>query len=445
MATGLLHEAGQGGVEEEEATQGMAELLEGETPNLHFRRGDILDGVVMRADRESILVDIGGKTEGIIPGPEMRSLGADGLSQTKIGDEILVYVLQEENQEGQVVLSLDRAIGEKGWRTLQQIYDSGEALEAEVVGYNKGGLLVNIEGVRGFVPISQVVGMRLGSYGEAEPEVGFTQWIGKQLRLKIIEHNRRRNRLILSERAALQDWRAQQKTKLLSELTEGEIRRGKVTSIRSFGAFIDLGGADGLAHFSELSWGKIRSPEDVVKVGDEVDVFVLKVEPETQKISLSLKRAQADAWESVAKKYTVGQLVTGTITKLTSFGAFAQIEGLLEGLIHISEMADRRISHPREVVKEGDVLTLKIVKIERDRYRFGLSLKQALEDLEGVDREAIREQLETLVKAREGGATFTIREAVERSLTELNHDSPSQEEKTEASSDTKGPEEEDAV
>lgn len=394
-----------------ETPQGMAELWAGEVQEFRsLHRGDIIDGVIMGVARDAILVDIGSKTEGIIPTHEMRSLGPDGPGQLKVGDEISVYVLQPENQEGQVVLSLDRATGEQGWRILQQKFEAEETFEAEVVGYNKGGLLVNIEGVRGFVPTSQVAGLRLEG---PPPEEGqepnleerFADWIGKTLRLKIIELNRRRNRLILSERAALQAWRAEQKDRLLEELQEGTIRRGKVTSIRPFGVFIDLGGADGLVHLSELSWGRIRGPEDVVRVGDEVDVFVLKVDQEAKKIALSLRRAHPEAWEAVIDKYREGQLVRGTITKLANFGAFAHVEGPVEGLIHISELADRRIQHPKEVVKEGDVLELKVVRIERDRHRLGLSLRQALEEMESQEHTKVRQQLETMREETSASST----------------------------------------
>jgi len=379
----------------EEDTQGMAELLEEEQSLKSLRRGDIIEGLVMHADRESILVDISSKTEGVIPAQEMRSLTADELTALKVGDPLLVYVLNPENQEGQVVLSLDRASGERGWRTLQQRFEAQEIFEAEVVGYNKGGLLVNIEGIRGFVPSSQVVGLRADAgEGEGPSEERLAEWIGKTLRLKIIELNRRRNRLILSERVALQEWRSQQKDRLLSELREGAVTTGTVTSIRPFGVFVDIGGADGLIHLSELTWGRNQNPEEVVKVGDQVEVYVLKVDPDTKKIALSLRRAQPAAWDSVVDSYQVGQLVRGTITKLTNFGAFAHIDGPVEGLIHISELADRRITHPKEVVKEGDVLTLKIIRIEKDRHRLGLSLRQAIEETEQAERSQIRQQLD---------------------------------------------------
>ncbi len=389
-----------------EETQGMAELWEGEAQGIReLRRGDIIDGVVMRVDRDSILVDISGKTEGVIPAPEMRSLSQEELQEMQVGDSILVYVLQPENHEGQVVLSLDRATGERGWRSLQQRFDAGEIFDAEVVGYNKGGLLVSVDGVRGFVPTSQVVGLR-GEREEnaedSESDERFAPWIGKTLRLKIIEINRRRNRLILSERAAAQEWRQLQKDRLLAELREGELATGTVTSIRPFGVFVDLGGADGLIHLSELTWSRNQGPEEVVKVGEEVEVFILRIDQENKKIALSLRRAKPEAWDSVVDKYQVGQLIHGTITKLTNFGAFAHIDGPVEGLIHISELADRRITHPKEVVKEGDVLTLKVVRIERERHRLGLSLKQAVDEMEAQERSGVRQQMEAISKEASG-------------------------------------------
>jgi small subunit ribosomal protein S1 len=293
-----------------------------------------------------------------------------------VGEKVLVYVMQPESDQGQVTLSIDRARGERGWRVLQTRFEEGEAFDGEVTGYNKGGLLVNVEGVHAFVPLSQVVGVRPDQDGEG----GLASAVGKQLRLKVIEINRRRNRVILSERAALQEWRSQQKDRLLAELKEGEIRKGRVSSVRSFGVFIDLGGADGLAHLSEVSWDRNKSPEEMYKVGDEVDVFVMKVDPETKKIALSLRRAQPEEWDLIVDKYQVGRVVPGMVTQLVTFGAFARIEGPVEGLIHVSELVDRRIAHPKEVVREGDLLPLKIVRIERDRHRLGLSLREARDE-----------------------------------------------------------------
>ncbi|MEX2226103.1 MAG: S1 RNA-binding domain-containing protein [Dehalococcoidia bacterium] len=354
----------------------MQSWLDSQTDFRTLRRGEVVEGTIMGIQRDGVLVDLGAKSEGVIPPHEMHSLGADPLSKVQVDEKILVYVMQPEADQGQIMLSVDRARGERGWRVLQQRYEEGEAFEAEVTGSNKGGLLVNVEGVHAFVPLSQVVGVRPDQEGEG----GLSSVVGKQLRLKVIEINRRRNRVILSERAALQEWRSQQKDRLLSELKEGEIRKGRVSSVRSFGVFIDLGGADGLAHLSEVSWDRNRSPEDMYKIGDEVDVYVMKVDPDTKKIALSLRRAQPQAWDDIVDKYEVGRVVPGMVTKLVTFGAFARIEGPVEGLIHVSELVDRRIQHPKEVVREGDLLPLKIVRIERDRHRLGLSLREAREE-----------------------------------------------------------------
>ena len=341
-----------------------------------LRRGEVIEGSIMAIQRDGVIVDVGSKSEGVIPPHEMHSLGADPLSKVAVGEKVLVYVMQPESDQGQVTLSIDRARGERGWRVLQTRFEEGEAFDGEVTGFNKGGLLVNVEGVHAFVPLSQVVGVR----PDVEGEGGLASAVGKQLRLKVIEINRRRNRVILSERAALQEWRSQQKDRLLAELKEGEVRKGRVSSVRSFGVFIDLGGADGLAHLSEVSWDRNKTPEEMYRIGDEVDVYVMKVDPETKKIALSLRRAQPEEWDLIVDKYQVGRVVPGMVTKLVTFGAFARIEGPVEGLIHVSELVDRRIAHPKEVVREGDLLPLKIVRIERDLHRLGLSLREARDE-----------------------------------------------------------------
>jgi small subunit ribosomal protein S1 len=372
---------GNAGSFDDASMEDMEALLDEDMEFRSLRRGDVLEGIVMETSREGVLVDIGSKSEGIIPLNEMHSLGAEPLSKVKRGDELLVYVLQPESQEGQVILSLDRARGEQGWRTLQKRFEDGDSFEGEVTGFNKGGLLVNVEGVNAFVPLSQVVGVR-PDRGDDGGESGLQANVGRMLRLKVIEINRRRNRVILSERAAMQEYRSQQKDRLLSELREGEIRRGRITSVRPFGVFVDLGGADGLAHLSELTWERGRSPEEVYHVGDEVDVFVMKVDPETKKIALSLRRAQPERWDEIVDSYRIGQIVPGKVTKLVTFGAFARVDGPVEGLIHVSELSDRRIQHPREVVREGDIVPLKVLRIERDKHRIALSLRQARDDAE---------------------------------------------------------------
>lgn len=358
----------------------MQQLLEKANGYRVIRRGEIVEGIVMRVDKDGILVNVGLKSEGIIPGREMRTLSPESLERLKVGDELIACVVLPENEEGQVELSLDRAAGEKGWRILQRSFEKGELFEGPVVDYNKGGVIVEIEGIKGFVPSSQLVGLPARDEQASDVDSRFSQMLHKQLKLKVIDLNRRRNRIILSEKIALQEWRIQQKEKLLNEIKEGEVHKGKVTGVREFGAFVDLGGADGLVHLSELSWNRVNSPEEIVKTGDEVDVYVVKVDRENKKIALSIKRTKPEPWATINERYQVGQLVTGTITKLTPFGAFAQIENSVEGLIHISELSNRSINHPKEVVKEGDVVDLKILRIEPERRRLGLSLKQVETD-----------------------------------------------------------------
>ncbi|MGE0133656.1 MAG: 30S ribosomal protein S1 [Dehalococcoidia bacterium] len=346
-----------------------------------LRRGEVVEGIVMGNERDGVLVDlvdIGSKSEGVIPSNEMHSLGADPASKLSVGERVLVYVVQPETNEGQVLLSIDRARGEQGWRILQQRFEDGDIFEGEVTGYNKGGLLANVEGVNAFIPMSQVVGAKPGSDGAQS----LAEQVGRTLRLKVIEINRRRNRAILSERAALQEWRSEQKDRLLDELKEGEIRTGRITSIRNFGVFVDLGGADGLAHLSELSWDRNANPEERFKIGEEVKVYVMKVDQETKKIALSIRRAAPEQWQDLIAKYAVGDVVPGVVTKLVAFGAFTRLPGPVEGLVHVSELVDRRISHPQEVVEEGDVVPLKIVRIEHDRHRLGLSLRDARQEAE---------------------------------------------------------------
>lgn len=370
----------QGGAAE---TNAMAALLEEETAAYpEIRRGEIIEGTVVGTDRDGILVDIGAKSEGVIPAHEMQCLQPEGPSRLKVGEKILVAVVQPESHEGQVILSLDRARGERGWRVLQDYMDANEAFEGYVTGSNKGGLLVNVEGVNAFVPLSQIVaGPERGS--PENTQRALSEWTGKTITLKVIELNRRRNRAILSERSAVQEKRAAEKERLLQELNEGDIRTGRITSIRDFGIFVDIGGADGLVHLSELSWERTpKSPQEMFKVGQEVPVYVLKVDNEAKKIALSVRRAQPERWDEIVSRYREGQIVPGQVTKLAPFGAFVRLEGPIEGLIHISELVDRRITHPKEVVEEGDVVPVKIVRIEYDRHRLGLSLKQARDKAE---------------------------------------------------------------
>jgi small subunit ribosomal protein S1 len=365
-----------------------------------LKYGDVMEGIIMHLDRDELLVDIGSKAEGIVPAKEYSSLSTEEKDQLQVGDNVLVFVVQPENQEGHPVVSIDRARQEKSWRRLQELHEANEIIEAEVTNYNKGGLLVNLDGVRGFVPASQVSEIRGGD--ESAKQADMARLIGTSLPLKVIEINRHRNRLILSERQAVQERRDVMKEQLIQELKEGEIRKGRVSSICDFGAFVDIGGADGLVHLSELSWSRVRHPSELLKIGQDVDVYVLGINAAEKKIALSIKRTQAEPWSRVANSYEVGQLVKGTVTQLANFGAFARIEDGIEGLIHVSELADERIQHPKQVVHEGQELILRIIRIDPQRRRMGLSLRRALDtpdaELEAVFGEGILAERDALAQ-----------------------------------------------
>jgi small subunit ribosomal protein S1 len=364
----------------------MQGLLDESFPMKEIRRGDVLVGTVVQITPHQIVVDVGSKSEGIIADKELERLPRDVLAELKVGDEITTFVVSPEDGDGNIVLSLSRAQTEKDWHEAEELFKTQTVFEGQVAGFNKGGLIVKVGKVRGFVPASQLVSTPAGKLEEAEaessddgkPDKLFQPLVGKKLQLKVIEMDRARNRLILSERAAMRDWRKVQKEKLLSELHEGMQLKGRVISLADFGAFVDLGGADGLVHLSEISWKRVNHPREILKVGQEVEVEVLNVDHERKRIGLSLKRREADPWSTIEARYKIGQLVEGTITKLAKFGAFARIKGddEIEGLIHISELSDERINHPKEVVKEGLVVTLRIIRIDPDKRRLGLSLKR---------------------------------------------------------------------
>lgn len=315
-------------------------------------------------DKDGVWVSMGSKYEGVIPPSEMRS--ADGA--INIGDEIFVYVLSTGKGEGNLLLSYDRARRLAGWQELAAAKESGQTVTAEVTGFNRGGMVVQCKGVDGFIPLSETVGRRL------------EERVGQQAQVKVMEVNRRGQRLILTERAAFLEAREEMKAQVISQLQEGTTIQGRVTGIQDYGVFIDVGGADGLCPLMEMCWERGKSPREVVKKGQEVKAVVLKVEPETRRVLLSLKRATPHPWETAMERYHIGQKVFGTVTRLLPFGALARIEdGAMEGLVHVSELSARRISHPKEIVKEGQVLPLKILSIDPQRRHLRLSLKQALE------------------------------------------------------------------
>jgi small subunit ribosomal protein S1 len=380
---------------EEELNQNeMEALLAASTTPINIKRGDVVEGVIVRIDQDEILVDIGLKSEGVLSTKELPASGYGSFNELHLNDKVLVYVIQPETSEGHAVLSLKRANTERQWRIAEEQYKNGELLKARVIDYNKGGLIVDVAGIRGFVPISQILNLKreeVAAGGENQETAAKLQSMKeKELQLKIIEINRARNRLILSERLAVQEWRQRRREELLDELRPGEVRRGVVSNLANFGAFVDLGGADGLVHISQLAWSRVNHPSEVLHVGQEVEVQVLSVDKDKKKIALSIKRAEVDPWTTVEKRYTPGQLVTGVVTKIAPFGAFARIEDGIEGLIHHSELSPG--TDPKSILHEGAQLQLRILRIDAERRRLGLSLRQNEEAEEATAATTEQEQ-----------------------------------------------------
>ncbi|MBN2303437.1 MAG: S1 RNA-binding domain-containing protein [Anaerolineae bacterium] len=342
------------------------------------RKGQLVEGRVYETSPTEVLIALDEDLIGVVASRELERMDRTALEALQAGEPVTAYVLKARGSDGRPVLSLARAEEENNWRLAQEHFESQDVYFSTVAGYNKGGLIVRFGKVRGFVPASQVSRERQQRASGGSPEERWGSMVGSDIAVKVVEIDRARNRLILSERAAAREWREQQKSRLLGELAVGETRRGKVISLADFGAFVDLGGADGLVHLTELSWQHITHPREILHVGQEVEVEVINIDPNRKRIGLSMKRRENDPWRRVVEGYDVGQLVQATVTKLTKFGAFARLLDAqeIEGLIHISELADYRVSHPREVVLVGDVLTLRIVKIEADQRRLGLSLRQ---------------------------------------------------------------------
>jgi ribosomal protein S1 len=353
----------------------MADYLrEEEIKSKPLAHGDIIDGVVVRVDPDEVLVDVGSKSEGVIAARELGTHGDPDMVELHAGDQIKVFVLQPENEDGNVVLSLRRARAESVWLKAQDKQTSGEPMEADVREQNKGGLIVNIMGLRGFLPTSQVA----RAYSSNLEEL-----VNQRISVKIIEVNRKRNRLIVSQKAAYDEDRARQRSELFERLKVGDVVRGKVSGLTSYGAFVNLGGADGLIHISELSWDRIGSVADVLQVGQEVRVKVIKLDPEQARISLSMRQLSEDPWEQVTTRFRPGAIVEGEVTKIKKYGAFLQLGDGVEGLLHISELSWDHVERVEDVVQVGQPLRVKVLQADETRRRISLSLKQVEEPREG--------------------------------------------------------------
>ena len=339
----------------------------------YFDDGDIVEGTVVKVDRDEVLLDIGYKTEGVILARELSiKHDVDPDEIVSVGDEIEALVLQKEDKEGRLLLSKKRAQYERAWGTIERIKEEDGVVTGSVIEVVKGGLILDI-GLRGFLPASLVEMRRVR---DLQP------YVGRELEAKIIELDKNRNNVVLSRRAWLEQTQSEVRTNFLQTLQKGQVRSGVVSSIVNFGAFVDLGGVDGLVHVSELSWKHIDHPSEVVEVGNEVTVEVLDVDFDRERVSLSLKATQEDPWQAFARTHAIGQVVPGKVTKLVPFGAFVRVEDGIEGLVHISELAQRHVEVPEQVAKVGDEVFVKVIDIDLERRRISLSLKQANE---GVD------------------------------------------------------------
>lgn len=382
---------------------------ESETPNYDktikiFSEGDIIAGIVVKVDKDEVLLDIGYKSEGVIPARELSiRYGVKTEEVVKVGDEIDALVLQKEDKEGRLILSKKRAQYQRSWDLLEKNMVENEPIEGEVIEVVKGGLILDI-GLRGFLPASLIDVHRVKD---------LHSFPGTKLTCNIIEMDRNRNNVVLSRRAFLEETAGERRKILLDNLEKGMRVSGKVSSIVSFGAFVNLGGIDGLIHISELSWCHVEKPSEVLSVGDEVDVEILEVDKERERISLSLKACQADPWEQLSRDVQVGEVICGTVTKLVPFGAFVQVRPGIEGLIHISELSRRHVEQPDEVVAVNQDIDVKVIDIDIDRRRISLSLKQIMGDLEEEYEEEIAVKAELTVEEEE-----TAEEAVEESLEE---------------------------
>jgi small subunit ribosomal protein S1 len=342
------------------------------------QRGELRDGMIMQIEDNGVLVSIGTKREGVIPSQDLRQMGDEFVGALRIGETIQVYVQEPENRDGDLILSLTMVQVAKDWENAEQMFSEGGIVRCKVIGFNKGGLLVQFNRIRGFVPASQVAQLH-GRTAAEERQQALQKMVNQEIPLKVIEVDRERNRLVLSERSATQEWRKAQKQRLLTELQPGDVLSGRVNQLTNFGAFIDLGGADGLAHISELSWQRVNHPREVLSPGQEVKVVVVEIDRDRERIGLSLRQLQANPWDTIDQRYSLGQLVTGPVTNVTPFGAFVQVEDAVEGLIHASELDVDPQTQPRDVLQPGQQVTAKVISLDRQRQRMGLSLRRVSE------------------------------------------------------------------
>jgi small subunit ribosomal protein S1 len=353
---------------EKEYGDEFRELLDSSFTYKPPQRGEIRNAIILQIDPREVIVDMGAKRDGIVPIEDLQRLDPKVRAGLEVGAEVPVYVMNPRDQDDNLIVSINMGLQQYDWEKARKLQESEEVVEVVVKDSNKGGILVQWNRLEGFIPSSHLVSM--GSSGGRE---SWSELMSKTLAVKVIEVDQARRRLIFSEREAQREWRAQQKARLLAELKEGDVVKGTVTGLRDFGAFVNLGGADGLIHVSELAWHRVDHPRDVLRVGEEINVYVLSLDRESNRIALSRKRLLNDPWESASEKYHEGQLVEGTVTNVVDFGAFVALDDGLEGLLHLSEMGDGSLKEPHSYVKKSDRLSLRISHLEPEKRRVGFT------------------------------------------------------------------------
>ncbi|MGD2077517.1 MAG: S1 RNA-binding domain-containing protein [Chloroflexota bacterium] len=391
--------------EEVDFTEDLAQLLD-EHDYYRPTVGDIRTGTIVAISDQGIIVDLGLKRDGLVQPSDLDELDPEERESFKLYDEVPIYI-EETNKPDRLLVSIQKAKLNQDWIRAQELKDSGEIVEAPVIGYNRGGVIVPFGNLRGFVPASHLVQLRRGM-DDRQRQQAMSKMREEVLPLKVIEVNRQRKRLVLSQREAQHEWQEARKRELIEKLDSGDIVTGRVSGLRNFGAFVDLGGADGLIHISELAWHRVNHPREVMKVGEEIEVYILSLDKEEQRIALSRKRLLPNPWTTADDKYAVGQLVEGKVTRIVSYGAFVEIEPGIEGLLHISQLSRGNVEDPHELIAEGETHLLRVVSLDSNRQRIGLSLKNvtAAEQIEWMSRREAEaaEAAETLELEDEAGA-----------------------------------------
>jgi small subunit ribosomal protein S1 len=351
-------------------------LLEASFDYTPPERGEIRNATILQIDSKGdVVVDLGAKQDGIVPAQDLEKLDNEYRSRLKVGESVPVYILNPRDQDGNLIVSISQGLQQYDWDEARRLLGTDEVVEVSVAGYNRGGVLVRWKRLEGFIPTSHLISVGVGGADRRESLAGVSRPLG----VKVIEVDQSRRRLIFSEREAQKEWRQQQKARLLSELMEGDVVKGTVTGLRDFGAFVNLGGADGLIHVSELAWHRVDHPRDVLKIGDEIEVYVLSLDRGTNRIALSRKRLLPDPWSDAMNRYHEGQQVEGIVTNVVDFGAFIALDDGLEGLLHLTEMGDGTLKEPHSYIKKGDRLQLRISRLEPDKRRVGFTQRWGVE------------------------------------------------------------------